>query len=177
VDPLLLIHRVTQLPRPLLIAIGSALPVLLILLLFPYKTSVIPRWSLRVIDHLDQPVRGIKVTQHWQNYLLEPKGHEELRSTLENGEVDFPERTIRASLFTRGLARITKATRSGVEKRTDCYASAVVWGSKDYETTAAVHNGLEISRQTIVVHRLNYIASPRLKENKNRWSELGMSSR
>jgi hypothetical protein len=177
VDPLLLIRRVTHLPRPLCIAIGSALAVLLILLLFPYNTTVVPPWTLRVIDHLEQPVAGINVTQHWQNYLLEPKGHEELRSTPGNGEVDFPERTIRASLFTRGLARITKATRSGVEKRTDCYASVVVWGSKEYETTAAVHNGSEISRQTIVVHRLNYNTSPRVKENKNRWSELGMSSR
>jgi hypothetical protein len=165
-----------DLPRSLHIALVSALAVLLILLLFPFKTIVVPPWSLRVIDHLEQPVAGVKVTEHWQNYLLEPKGHEELKNTLENGEVEFPERAIRASLFTRAIARIVKATRSGAEKRTDCYASVVVWGSKDYEITAAVHNGSQTSGQTIVVHRLNYNSSPRLKENKNRSSELGMSS-
>ncbi len=165
-----------DLPRSLRIALVSPLVVLLMLLLFPFKTIVVPAWSLRVIDHLEQPVAAVKVTEHWQNYLLEPNGHEELKSTLGNGEVEFPERTIRASLFTRAIARIVKATRSGAQKRTDCYASVVVWGSKDFETTAAVHNGSETSQQTIVVHRLSYNSSPRSNENKNRWSELGMSS-
>ena len=174
---LVFIRWFMELPRSIHIACGCVLAVLLIVILFPFKTTVVPAWSLRVIDQLEQPVAGVKVTEHWQNYLLEPQGHEELRSTLENGEVQFPERTLRASLMTRAVARIVKATRSGAEKRIDCYASVVVWGSKDYETTAAVHNGSEVSEQTIVVHRLNYTSSPRLKENKNRWFDFGMSSK
>jgi hypothetical protein len=46
-------------------------------------------------------VRQIKVTEHWQHYLVESEGHEEVRQTDESGRVDFPERSVRASVASR----------------------------------------------------------------------------
>ena len=135
-------------------ALGSVSLVLLIILLYPFKTTTVPEWNLRVLDDRGTAVHGIKVTEHWQNYLLEATGHEDPRTTNEEGRVGFPARSIRASLLGRLVARIGKIGSHGVSGRTDPYGSVVVWGSKNHETTVAVHPEGEVPQAEIRVQRL-----------------------
>lgn len=146
------IQWITQLGPRWRKALGSALLALLLILLYPFKTTTVPEWNLRVLDDSGSAVRGIKVTEHWQHYLLEASGHEDPRTTNEEGRVGFPARSIRASLLRRLLARVGKIGSQGDRSRTDPYGSVVVWGSKDHATTVAVYPEGGIPQPEIIVH-------------------------
>lgn len=126
----------------------------LILLIFPFKTTVVPNWKLRVVDQSGNPVPMINVTQHWQHYLLESSGTEDLRKSGSDGLVDFPERTIRASALRRFVETLARLPKSGAKAKREPYGSVVVWGSKTHETAVAVYNEGEQPQSEIVVHRL-----------------------
>ena len=115
--------------------------------------TIVPRWRLRVVDDSGALVRDIKVTQHWQHYLVEAEGHEELRGPDANGAVDFPERTVRASVASRVLARVRRIGSSGTAARSDPYASVVVWGNREYETVVAVYEPEAPLPAEVVAHR------------------------
>ena len=134
-------------------ALASVSIVLLLILLYPFKTTTVPEWNLRVLDDGGAAVRGIKVTEHWQHYLLEASGHEDPRTTNEEGRVGFPARSIRVSLLGRLLARMGKIGTHGDPGRIDPYASVVVWGSKDHSLTVAVHREGELPQPEIKVQR------------------------
>jgi hypothetical protein len=125
---------------------------LLILLVFPFQTITVPTWSLRVVDESGSPVPGISVTEHWQHYLLESSGHQEVRQTEPNGRVSFPGRTIRASLLRRFLATISRLGKSGADGKREPYASVVVWGSAKHETAVAVYHPKQALQPEVVVH-------------------------
>jgi len=110
------------------------------ILLYPFKTTVVPRWNLHVVDEQGASVPEINVTQHWQHNSLESEGHEELLKTDAEGRVVFPERSIRAGLVSRGLKPVWKLLREGSGAKLGAYASVVVWGSKQNETSVAVYN-------------------------------------
>lgn len=105
-----------------------------------------------MVDESGRAVRGIKVTEHWQHYLLESSGHEEVRQAGDDGRVSFPERAIRASLLGRFLATIVRLTKSGTEAKRDPYASVVVWGSKSHETAVAIYNEERSPQSEVLVH-------------------------
>jgi len=119
--------------------LAGAFLLLFLILIYPFQTTVVPAWSLKVIDDQGESVTGINVTEHWQHNLLESTGHEELQRTTGEGWVTFPARTIRASLITRSIATVRKFFKRDAEARTNPYASVVVWGSKDYETNVALY--------------------------------------
>ncbi|MCU1266744.1 MAG: hypothetical protein JWM21_3062 [Acidobacteria bacterium] len=98
-------------------------------------------------------VPGISVTEHWQHYLLESAGHEEARRADETGEVDFPARTIRASIISRAIDWLTNIAREGAKARVDPYASLVVWGSQVHETAVATYTPGTPPQSEVVVHR------------------------
>jgi hypothetical protein len=147
------IQWITQLDPRWRKALGLALLILLLILLYPFKTTTVPEWNLRVLDDGGAAVRGIKVTEHWQHYLLEANGHEDLRTTNEEGRVGFPARNIRASLLGRLLARIGKIGNQGDPGRKDPYGSIVVWGSKEHATTVAIHREGQLPQAEIMVQR------------------------
>jgi hypothetical protein len=148
------IQWITQLGPRWYKALGSALLVLLLILIYPFKTTTVPEWNLRVLDDGGAAVRKIKVTEHWQHYLLEASGHEDPRTTNEEGRVGFPARSIRGSLLRRLLARIGKMGKLGDPGRIDPYGSVVVWGSKDHETNVAVHREGGLPQAEITVRRV-----------------------
>ena len=133
------------------IVLITAFAVFLIAVLCPFQTTTVPRWSLRVVDDTGAPVREINVTEHWQDYLLESEGHEEVQTTNQDGLVSFGARTIRASVTRRLLARIGKFGSN--DTRAVRYGAVVVWGRKDYETTVAVYQG-DVPSAEIRVQRL-----------------------
>ena len=74
---------------------------LILILLLPFPTTVVPEWRLRVIDYNDQPFVGEEVMEIWQHYSLESDGHSEVRRTDESGYVVFPRRKIWSPLLLR----------------------------------------------------------------------------
>ena len=112
---------------------------ILSLLLYPFQTTIVPEWSLKVVDEEGAIVRNVNVTEHWQHFLLESSSHEDARRVGENGAVSFPGRTIRASLVRRGFATIGRIKRDGWRARRSPAASVVVWGNPGYATTVAVY--------------------------------------
>jgi hypothetical protein len=135
----------------IVLVVASAL--LLVALLYPFETTIVPQWTLRVIDEAGTPIREINVTEHWQNYLLESAGHEEVQITNPDGSVTFGARAIRASVLRRSFARITNLGKHSPEGRAVLYGAVVVWGSKSYETTVAVYQGGEVPQTEVRVQR------------------------
>lgn len=136
------------------IGVIATLAALIVLFLYPFETTTVPQWSLRIVEDGAAPVREINVTEHWQNYLLEAEGHEEAKATNQDGFVSFGERNIRASIATRILAWIGKLGSEGKGGRPVRYGSIVVWGSKSYETTVAVYSGEGLPQTEVRVQRL-----------------------
>lgn len=133
------------------IVLVVGLVLILTVLFFPYKTTTVPEWNLRIVDDGGTPVREINVTEHWQDYPLELSGNEEAKRTDSNGTARFDPRTIRASLARRLFARVTKP---GDRAQTVPYGAIVVWGSKEHATTVAVYSGTEAPQPEIRVQRL-----------------------
>ena len=133
-------------------ALIAVLLLLLVLLVFPFKTTIVPSWNLRVVDQSGTPVRGLNVTEHWQHYLIESSAHEDARQTGPDGRVSFPERSVRASLLRRSLATLVRLGKTGTEAKREPYASVVAWGSKFHETAVAVYDEEQPPQAEIVVH-------------------------
>lgn len=112
---------------------------ILLLLFYPFQTTIVPEWSLKVVDEEGAVVRDVNVTEHWQHFLLESASHEDARRVGENGAVNFPERNIRASLVSRGFATLGRIKRDGWRARRSPAASVVVWGNPDYATTVEIY--------------------------------------
>ena len=146
-------QRVLDLKRPVKVALLTVLVLVLVLLIYPFQTITVPEWSFRVVDDSDVPVSGINVTEHWQHYLIENEGHEDLKTTDAAGAVSFPERTVRASVSTRAIRTLRSFGRTGVERRRNPYASIVVWGSKNHSVATYVRNESEALPDKIVVVR------------------------
>jgi hypothetical protein len=136
------------------IVITVGLVLFLVTFLYPFQTTTVPQWSLRVVDDLGTPVHGINVTEHWQHYLLESGGHEEAQTTDLDGRVSFAPRNIRGSLAGRLFSRISNVDRQRAQGRADRYGAIVVWGRKSYATTVAVYQGEETPQPEIRVQRL-----------------------
>ena len=132
----------------------SAAVIFLVTFLYPFETTTVPQWNLLIVDDAGAPVREINVTEHWQNYLLETGGHEEAKTTNQDGLVSFDERSIRASVARRLLSRISKFGNYNNRGRPILYGAVVVWGNKSYETTVAVYSGEGTPQPEVRVLRL-----------------------
>ena len=138
---------------PFRIALAAALVLFLVIFLYPFQTTTVPQWNLRVVDDAGAPVGKINVTEHWQHHPLDSSGHQENQTTNQDGLVTFGLRNIRASLARRLFARISNVRQSD-RRRTDPYAAIVVWGSKAYETNVAVYQGKDMPQPEIRIKRL-----------------------
>jgi hypothetical protein len=108
----------------------------LILLLFPYKTTVVPEWRIRVIDETGNPFQGATVRQSWYHYSYDVGGIDDLTAD-EVGYVVFPARTFTAPLLYRvlrgGLAYLRSAHgRLGIRSSVWAYSTGVVSDFIDY---------------------------------------------
>lgn len=73
-----------------------------LVLFFPYKTTVVPEWKIKVVDERGRPFADVRVAQQWDHYSYRIGAIEEQYSD-ENGYVVFPERTVRVGLLYRFL--------------------------------------------------------------------------
>jgi hypothetical protein len=75
--------------------------VMLAVLSYPYETTVVPQWTVRVVDEAGSPLGKAVVTEYWRNTSIESGDHHAESVTDGKGYVTFPRRTIRASLLRR----------------------------------------------------------------------------
>jgi len=69
----------------------------------PIGSTVVPKWKLQVVDVNGIACSNMRVTQSWGHYSLYIGGNDQTddRFTDSHGNVEFPERTIRAGLARR----------------------------------------------------------------------------
>ncbi len=77
----------------------------------PYDSMIAPKWQIQVSDLNGSPCVHQRVTQMWGYESLEllkelPHGGYRARFTDQYGNVEFPERTIRASLAWRVVGNV-----------------------------------------------------------------------
>jgi hypothetical protein len=85
-----------------------------VVILYPFKSTVVPSQSVLVTTKDMHPISNVLVRQIWQDYSLERYGHEEDLPTDAHGRVTFPTRTIRASLIWRLLGPLASIAGQGV---------------------------------------------------------------
>jgi len=90
-----------------LIAVTAAI---LISAAVPIETKMSPAWRIQVAatGPSPQPLPKCRVTQIWQHYTFQSEGQEDRKLTDSEGWVEFPERSVKATLF----ERITGAIRN-----------------------------------------------------------------
>ncbi len=83
--------------------IASIICVVIILAIFPFQSAVIPLWRLQIVDVTGTPCANMRVTQSWGHYSLYIGGNHQTddRLTDSQGNVEFPQRTVRAGLARR----------------------------------------------------------------------------
>jgi hypothetical protein len=145
--------KIPEIPRRWRAWLAGAVLLVLIILLYPFQSTIVPRWRIRILDESGEQVSGINVTQHWQHYLIESEGHEEARKTDANGVVDFPARTVRAGLITRLVDAAMNLISQGRAAKFGPYGSLVVWGSRDFETAVATYQPGTPPQPEVIVHR------------------------
>ena len=139
-------------PRWRALLAGVAL-LILIVFFYPFKSTTVPRWRTHIIEDSGAAVAGMRVTEHWQHYLLESEGYEEMRMTDEAGMVDFPERTVRANFVMRVYDAVSALLRQGSDVKMAPYASLVIWGRLEYDTAVAIHHPGTEPKNEIIIHR------------------------
>ena len=141
--------------------ITASVVLVIAILIYPFQTTIVPDWTLQVVDSTGASVPSTKVTQHWQHNSLEDVGHEEVKATDAEGKVSFMPRRIRASLITRAYAPLMKFVREGNRAKFGPYASVVVWGG-GYQVNVAIYEGGEPpSRIVVEKGTFNFDAEPR----------------
>ena len=112
--------------RPLIVVL---ICLVIFVILAPIETSVIPQWTVQVVDVNGTACANMRVTQSWGHYRLYLDGNSSSddRLTDLNGYVQFPERTIRASLSRRIIMPIV--TRAATIMHGGWVVDGAVWAS------------------------------------------------
>src|SRR6266404_1219539 len=83
--------------------------VLCVIAIYPWETTVVPEWRVRIIDESGAPLVNTAVREVWQHYSIESKSHEQDLMTVKEGYITFPKRTIRSPLAVRIVRLIINA--------------------------------------------------------------------
>jgi hypothetical protein len=86
--------------KPVLV-LSIILAVMVTLLLYPFESTVVPQWRVRVLDEAGNSVRGVRLSESWSDDSVESHDHTEHLSTDADGYVTFPRRTVKANLLAR----------------------------------------------------------------------------
>ena len=99
-----------------------------LILLFPFKITVVPEWKIRVRDEKGKPFVKAKVIQIWNQRTLDIVGHDE-QWTDDNGYAAFPERTARAGLLYRWWRSSRASLKALGQMDGDAEISSTVWAT------------------------------------------------
>jgi hypothetical protein len=93
-------------------AVGVTLLVLAALL-YPAQVTVVPPYTVRVLEADGRPFRRIRVNQTWQEYSVQAAGLDDTLTTNDEGYAFFPRRTVRASMVERVAGCIHQVMQYG----------------------------------------------------------------
>lgn len=113
---------------------------LVVVAMYPFETTVVPGWRLRVVDENGKPYVGKQVRQAWKHYTLdrEPGTNMEDQFTDGDGQVTFPERIIRANLFSRVMLTTYSALMTFAHGSYGIHADVAASGPQGYKSVAYV---------------------------------------
>jgi hypothetical protein len=98
---------------------------LIVILLIPFPTTIVPEWKLRVVDEAGMPFAGARVRQSWHHYSY-GVGDIDERDADADGYVAFPERKIWYPILYRilrtGLAALLSLAHGSIGIRADVWA-------------------------------------------------------
>jgi hypothetical protein len=124
-----------------------------VLLLYPFKTRVVPPWRLCVADEEGRPIPKMAVRYFWRHYSIDWESKDEWAKTDANGCVSFPERTTRASLAQRIIKAVFNAPWI-VHASWGPHGHIVVGVSPyEYETTSVTYDGSGPPPERVVAKR------------------------
>jgi hypothetical protein len=86
----------------------------LVVLLYPQKLTVVPAYHVKLVDQFGKPMANTAVSELWQQTSAEGSEHLEQVMTDTQGEVDLPDRTLRAPLAERILGCFAYLGRAGL---------------------------------------------------------------
>jgi hypothetical protein len=107
---------------------------------FPFESSVVPSWKIRVVDESGKPYARMKVSQAWKHYSLELEDGENMESlwTDDAGYVEFPERTLKLSLLSRTLLTSLTYALTLLHSSTGISADVAATGPQGYKSVEYV---------------------------------------
>ncbi len=85
----------------------------LLLLLYPAKLTIVPAYHVRLVDQSGEPLANTFISELWQQTAAQRIESLQQIMTNSQGEVDLPQRTVRASLVERMLGCLRNASRQG----------------------------------------------------------------
>ena len=94
------------------------------------SVNVVPEVTVRVLDVDRIPMADIKIFQDWQHWTFESKQHREEKVSNVDGYVTFTEKSIRVSVFSLLLGRLSE-TISNINIHAGSGPSSI-FGAKDY---------------------------------------------
>ena len=112
--------------------------ILAVLLLYPFKKTLVPEQRVLVVTKDMHPIRNAMVRQSWQDYSLEAVGHKEDVRTDVNGRVTLPARTIRAPLLVRIFGPLTSIVGQGVHASFGVHTDMSVLANQDVTVSSEV---------------------------------------
>ena len=87
-----------------------------VVFLLPLRSATVPPWRVQFVDEQGQALGGLKINQHWVDFLAwRSVGVDDIRITDASGVVAFPERVVWASLALRLWGPIRGAVESLVD--------------------------------------------------------------
>ena len=86
----------------------------LVVLLYPEKLTVVPAYHVKLLDQFGKPLANTTVSELWQQTSAERVEHLEQIATDAQGEVNLPARTLRAPLAERVLGCFAYLSREGL---------------------------------------------------------------
>ena len=95
------------------------------LLLYPFETTVVPEWKIRVVDESGKPVGNVLVNQGWRDHSIELHRSEQGISSDSQGYVYFPRRAVRAGLLHRLIGRAVASLNPHGETRIETFVYVV----------------------------------------------------
>jgi hypothetical protein len=85
----------------------------LALLLYPEKLTVVPAYHVKLVDSSGEPMVNTFVSELWQQTSAQRVANLQQVMTNAQGEVDLPQQTVRASLVERMLGCLRYLSREG----------------------------------------------------------------
>jgi hypothetical protein len=133
-------------------SVGLAM-LLALVLLYPFESTVVPEWTVRVVDQRGNPVRGKFVRESWAHYSLEldPTRYGTDRWSDDNGYVSFPKGTIRASLARRAIFPVLTSVYSLAHGSRGIRVDVTVWyGAENMPKSLTYEPGNLLPDQIVV---------------------------